>query len=303
MPLDRRQMMAASAAAVAAGLIPHAVRAEVQAGNGTLITLSDGHLELPKSFALGDLPEDLANPVLARHGFTGDMLRSPCNVTLYRDDTRVVLFDVGSGTDFVSTAGLLFDGLDVAGVSPEDITDVVFTHGHPDHLWGLLDDFDDLAFPDARFHIGRAEWDYWQDPETVDTIDPGRQSFAVGAKRRLDAIEDRIAFFDDGDEVLPGIAALATFGHTPGHMAFEVGASDPVFVVGDAIVNSHLSLANLAWELGSDQNPERAAATRTSLVNRLSQGQHRLVGFHFPGSGIGRIEPADTGFRFQEDAT
>lgn len=300
--LSRRDALLQSAAMLGAMSLPRMVRAEVSAGDGTLITVSDGYLEFPKSFFMGDLPDYVADPILESHGLTGDMLRPPCNVTLYRDKDRTVLFDVGSGTEFVPTAGELLDGLDAAGIAPIDITDVAFTHAHPDHLWGLMDDFDDPAFPGASYHIGRVEWDYWLNPATVDEIGEARQSFAVGAKRRLESVEDQIAFFDDGDEILPGIAALATFGHTPGHMAFEVGASDPVFVVGDAIGNAHVSMVNPAWEIGSDQDPAAAAVTRSELVNRLAVGKHRLAGFHLPGGGLGRIETAADGFHFVEDS-
>ena len=301
MPLPRRTFLAGSGALCTTGLIAAPTRAEVPIGRGTLITLSDGYLELPKSFTLGNLPPDLADPILARHGLTGKTLKAPCNITLYRDDDRVVLFDAGAGTEFLATAGTLPDSLETAGISPSDITDVVITHGHPDHIWGLLDDFDDPAFPNARFHMGRIEWDYWLNPATLDEIGEARQSFAVGAKRRLETIEDRVALFDDGAEVLPGIAALATFGHTPGHMAFEVGATDPVFVVGDAIGNAHISMANPAWKLGSDQDPARAAESRQRLVDQLVANKYRLAGFHLPGGGIGRIETANHGYRFVGD--
>ena len=298
----RRTFLKGSTTSLASLALPMKLRAETPAGTGTLITVSDGHLDLPKSFLLGSLEPGLADPILAKHGLTGDTLRQPCNVTLFRDADRTVLFDVGSGTDFLPTAGALLDSLDAAGVLPEDITNVIFTHGHPDHLWGLLDDFDDPAFPEAAFHIGKTEWEYWTDPTTVDEIGEARQAFAVGAKRRLESIEDQISLFDDGQEVLSGIEAIATYGHTPGHMAFQVGAKNPVFVIGDAIVNAHLALANPAWELGSDHDPETAAATRVALVNRLATGGHHLAGFHLPGSGIGHIEAAgEGGFRFIED--
>ena len=299
--VTRRDMLCGSAALATMAGLPRAAVASVKAGAGQLTTISDGHLELPKSFILGSLPEATADPILAAAGQSGDLLRQPCNITLYRDDSRTVLFDVGSGTEFVPTAGELIDGLDALDLAPEDVTDVIFTHGHPDHLWGLLDDFGDPLFTEAAFHMGQAEWDYWTDPNTVSTIQAERQSMAVGAARRLELIADQISLFNDGDEVLPGIGARATFGHTPGHMALEVGTKDPVLVVGDAIGNAHVSMANPAWELGSDQDSTLGARTRADLVTHLAKTGTRLVGFHFPGTGFGRIERAGTGFIFIEE--
>lgn len=298
MPLPRRAFLSGAAASAAALTVPRFAIAETPVGAGTLMTISDGYLALPRSFILGSLPQDEAGPILAAAGISGDTVQSPCNVTLYRDDTRTILFDAGSGAEFMPTAGELFAGLDAAGIAPGDITHLVFTHGHPDHLWGLLDDFGDPAFPNAEFMIGQDEFDYWMNPGTVDAIGEARQVFAVGAKRRLEVIADQLAFFSDGDEILPGIAAMATYGHTPGHMSFQVGATDPVYVIGDAIANGHVALFNPAWELGSDQDPGQAAQTRASLVARLAAEQARVVGFHFPDGGFGRLAPAETGFTF-----
>jgi len=176
---------------------------------------------------------------------------------------------------------------------------VLFTHAHPDHIWGLLDDFDDLLFADAEYMMGRAEWDYWWDPETVNTIGEMRQSFAAGAKRRMERMADQVTLFDDGEEVLPGIAAVASYGHTPGHMAFELrqgGAA--AMVVGDALANHHVALRHPDWESGSDQDMATAAATRAVLLERLAGADMSVVGFHLPGGGMGRIDRDGDGFRF-----
>jgi glyoxylase-like metal-dependent hydrolase (beta-lactamase superfamily II) len=233
------------------------------------------------------------------YGLSTEKYTPECNVTLYRDGTNTVLFDVGSGPDFMPNAGALFDSLDEAGVALEDITHVVFTHAHPDHIWGLLDDFDDLIFPDASYHMGRSEWDYWWNPETVNTIGDARATFAVGAKRRLEALEDQINFFGDGDDVLPGIAAVASFGHTPGHMGFEVrNGSDSAMIVGDAIGNHHVAFHHPEWESGSDQDGATGVKTRKMLMDRMAAEQMTIAGFHLPNGGIGRVEAKDGAYRF-----
>jgi glyoxylase-like metal-dependent hydrolase (beta-lactamase superfamily II) len=194
------------------------------------------------------------------------------------------------------SAGKLMDAFDQLEITPDDITHVVFTHGHPDHLWGLLDDFDDLLFPDATHMMGKAEFEYWMDPETVSTIARERTTMAVGARRRLEAIEDTITTFTDGDEILPGIAARATFGHTPGHMSFELAGG--AMIVGDAIVNHHLAFERPEWRAGSDQDPDLGARTRLRLLDQIATEQVQIIGFHLPGGGIGRAERSGDGYRF-----
>ena len=296
MPLTRRTLLKGAAASLT---LPRIAVAETPIANGTLTTISDGNLSLPKDFFFSGLPQDELASILAAHNVTGETLEPPCNVTLYQDDTRNVLFDAGAGTEFQPTVGQLMDSLEAVGLTPEDITQVIFTHAHPDHLWGLLDDFGDPLFTEASYFIGRTEWDYWTDPATVDTIGDARQAFAVGAARRLALIEDNISFFEDEDEVLLGITAAATFGHTPGHMGFRIGEGpDGAFIAGDAIGNAHVSFARPDWPLGSDQDAETAARIRTRLMETLAADETLLVGFHLPNGGIGRVAPAETGYQF-----
>jgi glyoxylase-like metal-dependent hydrolase (beta-lactamase superfamily II) len=276
----------------------------LQLGATRIDTLSDGNLVLPVSATLGPTPAADAAPVLARYGITDGPLTPPCNVTLLRDGTNTVLFDVGAGPDFMPSAGKLADAFAALDLSPDDITHVVFTHAHPDHIWGLLDDFDDPMFPQATHMIGKTEFDYWMNPATVDSIDAGRTTFAVGARRRLEAIEDMLTTFTDGQEILPGIAARASFGHTPGHMSFDLrGGSEHAILTGDAIINHHLAFERPDWRTGSDQDPDLGATTRTRLLDQIASDQMRLIGFHLAEGGIGHAERHGEGYRFIPEDT
>jgi glyoxylase-like metal-dependent hydrolase (beta-lactamase superfamily II) len=297
MHLTRRHFLTTAAATT---LAPTAwAGTSLTSGNRSLDSLSDGHLMLPGSFFFSDLGADQLSNLISTYDLNPDMLTPACNVTLLRDGERTILFDVGSGTDFMSSAGELPDALAAMGLSSDDITDVVFTHAHPDHLWGLLDDFDDPMFANANFKIGRAEWDYWTNPNTIDDIGTDRQTFAVGAARRLAAIEDQIEFFDDGQEILPGVAARATYGHTPGHMSFEVNmGSESVLITGDCIGNHHLAFEYPEYASGSDQDKTLGATTRTKIMDELASRQMTMIGYHLPNGGIGRVERKGNAYRF-----
>ncbi|MGJ8588883.1 MAG: MBL fold metallo-hydrolase [Yoonia sp.] len=306
MKLTRRQVIQGGASATLSAALTQPIWAQttLQAEDRTLNTLSDGNLVLPKSFAFGGTPPEGADELLARYGITGDSMTPDCNVTLLRSGDRTILFDVGSGQEFMPSAGKLLDAFDTLGVDIYDVTDVVFTHAHPDHLWGVRDDFGDLMFPDATYHMGRTEWDYWTDPNTVSTIDEGRVTFAVGAQSRLELLADQINLFEDDQEILPGILSRMTPGHTPGHMSFEVQmGSENVMIVGDSIVNHHIAFEEPSWLAGSDQDPELAVQTRLGLLDQLSTSQMRLIGFHLPGGGLGRAERRGDGFVFVGEET
>ena len=302
MTLTRRHFAMGSAALAASSLTPVPVFSRVALGSSSLTTVSDGFLTLPGAFIFDPMPQAELAPLLVEYELSPARLTPECNLSLYRDGTNTVLFDVGSGPDFMPTAGTVLDGLARLDLGPEDVTHVLFTHAHPDHLWGLLDDFDEPVFPDADYMMGQQEWDYWWNPETVDTIGEARAAFAVGARRRMAMIEDRVTLFEDGAEILPGIQSVLTPGHTPGHMSFELRQGpDAVMVIGDAIANHHVAFARPHWPSGSDQDQDTAANTRIRLFDRIVADDIRIAGFHLPNGGLGRVARSAEGYQFIED--
>ncbi|WP_439138283.1 MBL fold metallo-hydrolase [Roseicyclus sp.] len=306
MKITRRSLLATSGAAILSSTLPRRGWTETRVeldGGIEILTLSDGNLTLPAEFIFGPMPGDELAAVLARFDMDPSApLTPPCNITLLRHGDTLALFDAGSGTAFQSSVGALPDALAAAGIDPLDITHVIFTHGHPDHLWGALDDFDEALFADATHMMGRIEFDYWMDDATVESIGAERASFAVGAKRRLEILADDMVLFDDGASVLPGVTALLTPGHTPGHMAFVIGeGAQAVMVLGDAIGNGHIAFARPEWTSGSDQDPEMAAATRGRLFAQITAADMTVIGFHLPGGGIGRVVQGSDGFTFQPE--
>lgn len=299
--MDRRSFIGAGASTLIVGAGGRVwAKTRHQVGSMEITTLSDGTLSLPSDFTFGPVPDEIAREVASMHALDlGQNLVAPCNVTLLRHEDRLVIFDAGSGPQFVPSAGKLPDALSAAGVDPGEITHVIFTHAHPDHLWGLLDDFDEPFFFNAQHMIGAVEFDYWADPATVDALPEDRKSFAVGAARRLEIAADTIERFADGEEILPGVAAVMTPGHTPGHMSFELrDAGNSVLVLGDALVNDHIAFSRPAVETGNDQDPPLAAATRLTLLDRITSEDMAIIGFHLSGGGIGRVEKAGEAYRF-----
>jgi len=272
--------------------------ARMALGDAEVTVVSDGGLVLPMSFYLPEVPAPEIAALLEPRGLPLDVVRPDCNLTLLRSGDRTVLFDAGAGPLFQDTAGKLPASLAAAGIDPAEVTDLCFTHAHPDHLWGVLDDFDEPVFPNARFWMGRSEWDFWRAPGTLAAMPEARQSFVVGARNRMDAIEDKVELFDAGAEVLPGIEAVGTFGHTPGHVSFMIHRGDGLLVVGDAIANDVISFERPDWHAGSDHDPELGAATRRQLLDRLVGDRTRIVGFHLPYPGLGIVERNGAHYRF-----
>ena len=297
MIMNRRHILFAGAAFGLVGTRSWGVT-EASFDGFTIQSVSDGHLLLPRAAVVpAGADPAITGPILEAAAVTGDSIEAPLNLTLLRDGENLVLFDAGSGPDFMPTAGKLLDGLAAIDVAPEDITHVVFTHAHPDHIWGVLDEFDEPLFANAAHLIGRAERDYWIDPATMESIGPDRQSFAAGAARRIEALGEALATFEPDDEILPGIIARATPGHTPGHTSFLL--HDAAMVLGDAIVNAHLAFRRPDLAAPNDQDAALGAQTRQALLADLAQSGHVIIGYHLPDGGIGRVMTEGDAYRFQ----
>src|SRR5215204_1978081 len=162
------------------------VSAPVKVGEIELMVVSDGTLAAPRAFALPQTPPAEVEALYRAHGAEAPpQFVSQTNATLIRIGGELILVDAGSGPNFQATAGRLSQNLEAAGIDPETIVKVVFTHGHADHLWGALDDFEDAErFPNASYVIPAAEWDFWTDPDTPGRLPDWLKGMARGSAPR-----------------------------------------------------------------------------------------------------------------------
>ncbi len=297
MPLTRRTLITTSAVLVASGPARAQV-ASTRMGAAELAVLSDGTITLPGSMLARNAPREEVTSLLTAAGLPTEEVTNALNVPVLRTGDTLVMFDCGAGRNFLPTTGRLPDSMERAGMDPAKVKHVLFTHAHPDHLWGALDEFDTPACPNATYHLSQAEWDFWFDPGVYGRLPEDRHAFAAGAQRVLKALEPQLKRFRPGEEVVPGIAAIDTAGHTPGHVSFEVRlGGDPFVIVGDAFTHPVLSFARPDWTTGFDQDGASAAASRRRLLGKLASEKLAFSAYHLPGGGLGRAEANGTSFR------
>jgi glyoxylase-like metal-dependent hydrolase (beta-lactamase superfamily II) len=299
--LSRRALLASTAATLALGLpavaaTPHRFRQ----GEFEITVVSDGHLVLPTSFLASQAPPAERDALLRAAGQTGDEYQSPTNVTLIRTPSDLILIDTGSGDRFMPTAGKLFDNLQAAGIDKSAITKVVFTHGHPDHLWGTLDELDELMLPNVTYYVAAKEWEFWRGDNATRGLPAERAGFVTGARRRYEAIEKKLTMFKPGDDIVTGLRVIDTPGHTQGHVSLDVGGG--LVIGGDVLTHPLISFAHPEWRPVADHVPDQAVVTRQKLLDRLAADKAKLIGFHLPYPGIGRVERKDSAFGFIADA-
>lgn len=304
MTISRRTLLATSAVTFAANFATGALPAFAAAphtfkhGAFEVTIVSDGHLVLPTSFLAPDAPPAERTALLQAAGQTAEQYQSPTNITLIRTASDLILIDMGSGDRFMPSAGKLWDNLKAAGIDKNKITKVIFTHGHPDHLWGTVDDLDDLVLPDATFYVAAPEWNFWQGDDATRGLPAERAGFVTGARRNYAAIKSKVKMYKAGDDIVTGLRAIATPGHTQGHMSLELAGSESLIVGGDVLTHPLISFAHPEWKPAADHVPDVAAETRKRLLDRMVADRAKLIGFHLPYPGVGTVEKKDNAYRY-----
>ncbi|MCV6586760.1 MAG: MBL fold metallo-hydrolase [Marinibacterium sp.] len=241
----------------------------------------DGAREI---FGGGASDEDWAR-VSADNFISADSAQFYFTPTLVDTGSELVLFDTGLGQGGIQTA------LAQAGVTPDQIDVVVLTHMHPDHIGGMTTG-DAPTFPNARYVTAAAEYDFWAAMEAGNRVGD-----LVAAK--VTPLADRMSFVEDGASIAPGITAMASFGHTPGHMCYMLESDGQQLVLTADLANHYVwSFAHPEWEVRFDMDKAAATASRRNVLGMLAADRVPMIGYHMPFPAAGYVEPRGDGFRF-----
>ncbi|MGG7516353.1 MBL fold metallo-hydrolase [Allorhizobium undicola] len=249
-----------------------------------------------QTFGTNQKPEDVA-ALLQKNFLPTEKFANGYHPVLIDTGKDVVIFDTGFGEQGrAKGSGKLLAGLKLAGYAPEDVTLVVLTHLHGDHIGGLMEQ-GKPAFPKARYMTGRKEYAFWTDAKRMGTpAENGHKAVLANVK----PLEDKFTFIEDeGGAVTDGIKAIPAFGHTPGHMIFRV-ESDSKAMILTADTSNHyvLSLQRPEWEVRFDMDKSMATATRKKVFDMIAAEKLPFIGYHMPFPSVGYVEKLDEGYRF-----
>ena len=215
---------------------------------------------------------------------------------LIKTTSDLILVDTGMGANGRANGlGKLRERMQAAGYRPEDVSVVVITHMHGDHIGGLMED-GGPAFPNARYVMGQAEYDFWTAP---DRLSGPTESNARAVEANVKPLAEKTTFIGDGGEVVSGITGIAAPGHTPGHMIFNVESEGKRLVLTADTANHYVvSLQKPDWEVRFDMDKKQAAETRKRVFGMIAADRVPFIGYHMPFPSVGFVIEEDGGFRY-----
>ena len=317
MPLSRRAVLGASAA-VAASMAAPPVRAAApqtgkqapafyryKVGSIEITVVNDGVSRMPigEGF-VSNASKDQVNAALEAAFLEKDFYAGPYNPIVVNTGSKLALIDTGTGElAFRASKGLngrLLLNLAAAGIDVKDIDVVIASHYHGDHINGLLKADNSIAFPNAEILVPAKEHNFWMDDGEMSRASKPRVVAGFKNVRRLMTGEvlKRVRTYEWNKEVIPGVTAVGTPGHTPGHTSHVISSgAKSVYAQADVTHAPFLFARHPDWHFMLDVEPVEAEATRRKVYDMLVAERMLVQGFHYPFPSVGHVEKAGSGYR------
>jgi glyoxylase-like metal-dependent hydrolase (beta-lactamase superfamily II) len=263
--------------------------------------LSDGPIQMgdPQPNIFAGLSAEEFTKTLSDNRLPTSDIKLEQNALVLNTGSHLILFDTGTGSDrsFGPSTGRLLVNLKAAGYEPGDIDVVALTHAHPDHCWGLLADDGRRHFPNAQIYLSEADLKFWTDESNG--ANDFLKTMIAGTRKQLLPTRERIVFVKDGQEIVSGVQAIATPGHTVGHTSFMLTSEGKSFCnIGDVAHHHVISVERPRLAFGFDTDGKQGVASRLKLFDMLAADRIPFVGYHFLWPGIGHVGKQGDGFRY-----
>lgn len=270
-------------------------------GDFEVTALYDGFIDLkPKDLMKHTRPGEVERG-LRRHYVAGDAVQTSVNAYLVNTGQQLVLVDTGTADAMGPTLGHLVPNLKAAGYDPSQVDLVLLTHLHGDHAAGLLTPEGQPVFPKARVMAAAPEGAFWLDDAVKSRAPKDVQPFfdmAMKAARPYQA-SGQWTTFQPGAQIAPGITAVATPGHTPGHSSFLFESQgQKLLVLGDLVHVGMVQFPHPEAAVNFDIDDRAAVASRKRLFAQAARDGTLLAGAHLDFPGLGRLRTEGKGYRW-----
>ncbi len=268
----------------------------VMVGDFEVTALSDGTVALPVDKLL-HAPAAQTRKALAR-SYLSAPLETSVNGYLVNTGEKLVLIDAGAGGLFGPTLGKLAGSLRAAGYQPEQVDEVYITHLHPDHVGGLAAD-GKAVFPNAVVRADQHDADFWLNSANLEKAAAEEKGFFEGAMASLKPYVSAGRFkpFEGNTELVPGVRALASHGHTPGHTVYAIESKGQKMLFwGDLMHVAAVQFDKPAVTIAFDTDAKAAAAQRKKAYADAAKQGYLVSAAHLSFPGIGRLRSQGQGY-------
>ncbi len=267
---------------------------EINLGKIKISVLKDGELNLPKE-VLKNLSNETEKLITENNQ---NLTLSNINAFLIQHDSKKLLIDTGCSDLFGPTCGFILNELESLNVKPDEITDIFFTHLHPDHVGGAISKDGKSIFQNAIVKVLSKEIDFWRG-DTFTDVEVNGNNFANLAKSVLSAYDEKVISLNGDDEIIQNVHVVDLPGHTPGHAGFRVDIGNETFMhLGDILHTPNLQLADPKISLVFDVDMEQGLKTRTKLFDMVCNDKILCSSGHMLSPKFGYIERSGLGYKF-----
>lgn len=318
--LNRRQLLAGTAALGAAALSPFATPSAEAAtapagsqaagfyrykvGDYECTSINDGVFLRPAENFVSNVSKDDTLAAGEAAYYPKGMVAVPFNPQLINTGSKLVLIDTGNGiANFGPSKGRVgrtLQNLAAAGVDPKNVDIVLMSHLHPDHTNGIRAADGSMAFPNAEIMVPAEDWKFWMSDDNAAKAQSNEmmKNYFANVRKVYAGIESKVTKYEWGKEVAPGITSIATPGHTPGHTSFAVASGGSKVLIQSDVTNiPEFFLRNPDWHCVYDVDPDLAQNTRHKFYDMAATEKATVIGFHFVFPAVGHVEKDGKGYR------
>ncbi|SOZ40336.1 MBL fold metallo-hydrolase (plasmid) [Cupriavidus neocaledonicus] len=262
----------------------------VMVGNFEVTALLDGTHAFPIDTVVQGMPATAIADTLDQD-FLKPPVQGSINAYLVNTGSKLVLIDAGAGALYGPCCGRLVDNIRAAGYQPEQVDQVLLTHLHMDHIGGIAAN-GKMLFPNATVRASKAEADYWLDAANK----PGAPQLLVrffddaSAAAAPYLAAHRFQPFEGDGELVPGITAMQTPGHTPGHVSYVIRSQGQTLVVwGDIVHVAALQLRHPETTVRYDSHAGSATRSRRKIFDEVVRERALVAAAHISFPGLGHL--------------